>query len=263
MGLVSGLVKGTTRVASVIGIWSSCRTSCSSSSSGSASLFAHAMSTSSASSSGAISKITGLPRGPYPVGVTTVEVLDERRIDPGNPSEPKRLQTEIWYPAVDGENLPKNLFSDFLGKGAIPGSIEKANDAGAIGGYRDGLTVSELDDSVWCNDAVRNATPRDPASSFKWPLVLFSHGAGAYRASYIYWTEYLASHGYVVAAPDHPGSARYTQVGGQVITPGGPRSKYASMARERPNDMISVLDALEAITSKADDTASVPVTTDL
>jgi len=49
-------------------------------------------------------------------------------------------------------------------------------------------------------------------------------------------------------APDHPGSARYTQVVGKVITPdGGPRSKYASMARERPDDMISVLDALQAL----------------
>ena len=32
--------------------------------------------------------------------------------------------------------------------------------------------------------------------------MLFSHGSGAFRASYIYWTEYLASHGFCVVACD-------------------------------------------------------------
>ena len=40
-----------------------------------------------------------------------------------------------------------------------------------------------------------------------WPLVVFSHGSGAFRASYIYWTEFLASHGFVVVAGDHPGQS--------------------------------------------------------
>jgi len=197
-----------------------------------------------------ISKITGLPLGPYPVGVTTVEFVDKSRTDPGDPSEPRRLQTEIWYPAASSENLPKNKFSDFLGGGVIPGSIELANGPRAIGGYRDGLTVAELDASVWINDAVRDAEPAQARDQKKFPLVMFSHGAGAFRPSYIYWTEFLASHGYVVAAPDHPGSARYTQVGGKVImADGGPRSKYPSMARERPKDMITVLDGIEAMSS--------------
>jgi len=109
------------------------------------------------------------------------------------------------------------------------------------------------------NDAVRDAEP-DTDSEEKWPVVLFSHGAGAFRASYIYWTEFLASYGYVVVAPDHPGSARYTQVGGKVITPdGGPRSQYASMARERPKDMISVLDCLQALTTRSKSDGVPPV----
>jgi len=156
------------------------------------------------------SKISGLPVGPYPVGVTTIEVTDDLRRDPGDASEPRRLQTEIWYPAAaETSGLPKNKFSDFLGGGAIPGSVELANGPRAIGGYRDGLTVAELDASVWMNDAVRDAVPVGmDGEGGRWPLVLFSHGAGAFRASYVYWTEFLASHGFVVAAPDHPGSAR-------------------------------------------------------
>jgi hypothetical protein len=58
---------------------------------------------------------------------------------------------------------------------------------------------------------VRDARPCGRCAA-PWPLVLFSHGSGAFRASYVYWTEFLASHGFVVAACDHLGSARYSQV---------------------------------------------------
>ena len=94
-------------------------------------------------------------------------------------------------------------FSEFLGRGTIPGSIEAAESSDAIGGYRSGLTIAELDES-WPNIAVRDARLRDPTQeigskrrSLKdgWPLVIFSHGSGAYRASYIFFTEFLASQG--------------------------------------------------------------------
>ena len=42
-------------------------------------------------------------------------------------------------------------------------------------------------------------------SSGRFPLVVYSHGSGAFGAVATYFTEVLASHGYVVAAPDHPG----------------------------------------------------------
>jgi predicted dienelactone hydrolase len=38
------------------------------------------------------------------------------------------------------------------------------------------------------------------------PLIVFSHGLGANRAMYRYFAEHLASHGYVVILPSHPGS---------------------------------------------------------
>jgi dienelactone hydrolase len=48
--------------------------------------------------------------------------------------------------------------------------------------------------------------PRDAQGSH--PLVVYSHGFEANRFGGTYLAEHLASHGYVVAAPDHPGTHR-------------------------------------------------------
>jgi predicted dienelactone hydrolase len=39
------------------------------------------------------------------------------------------------------------------------------------------------------------------------PVVIISHGLGSGRRSFKYFAEHLASHGYVVAVPEHPGSS--------------------------------------------------------
>ena len=69
------------------------------------------------------------------------------------------------------------------------------------------------------------------------------------RLRYIYWTEYLASHGYVVAACDHPGSARFTLHDGVPVTPGGARSERARMECDRVADVGTVLDGLEKLST--------------
>jgi predicted dienelactone hydrolase len=48
--------------------------------------------------------------------------------------------------------------------------------------------------------------PLSTKSSPKLPVVVISHGLGSDRASFRYLAEYLASHGYVVLVPAHPGS---------------------------------------------------------
>ena len=55
---------------------------------------------------------------------------------------------------------------------------------------------------------------------------------------------FLASKGFVVMACDHPGSARYTQVSGRVIKPGGSRSVREQMEADRPKDLMVLLDAM-------------------
>ncbi len=45
------------------------------------------------------------------------------------------------------------------------------------------------------------------ASNATVPLVVISHGLGSDRAAFRYFAEHLASHGYLVAIPEHPGSS--------------------------------------------------------
>ncbi|KAG7349057.1 platelet-activating factor acetylhydrolase domain containing protein [Nitzschia inconspicua] len=199
----------------------------------------------------AYERIYGHPPGPYAVGVTTTQFTDVNRVDPGDTTRNRSLQTEIWYPCFVNENESKerNKFSDFVGLKGILDAQEQSRALTlankAFGGYRDGLTIKELDESVWVNRAVRDAKPLSEKLPF--PLIVFSHGSGAYRASYIYWCEYLASHGYVVAACDHPGSARFTVVDGQPIVPdnASPRSKRSSMEHERPLDIQTIIDGMQ------------------
>ncbi len=112
-----------------------------------------------------------LARGPLPVGVATVTLVDPTRGD-------RAVPTEVWYPATDrfaDQDIGKDTRDHFE---LLPG---------IAGGWQ---------------LAVRDATPRD--GSFA--LVVFSHGFGAHRRQSTFFTTHLASHGYVVLAPDHTGN---------------------------------------------------------
>jgi predicted dienelactone hydrolase len=123
--------------------------------------------------------------GPYPVGVRTVSLIDSLRVD--DEGKPRTLPLEVWYPAAEsardqaGETirlydaLPPDLQADLT-----------ADDLGAIP-----------------TSAVRDAEAR--RDNVRFPLVVFSHGKGGIRIQSNFYTVALASHGYVVIAPDHVG----------------------------------------------------------
>ena len=48
-------------------------------------------------------------------------------------------------------------------------------------------------------------------------------------------------------------SARYTQLDGQVVTPGGARSTRESMEADRPRDMLFLIDCMEALATHGGD----------
>jgi predicted dienelactone hydrolase len=165
--------------------------------------------------------------GPYPVGVMTVELLDDAR--PNDAGEPRRLVTEIWYPA----------------------SEEARGQPGYVYTEEDLLTEEAramLDmplDVELATDAVRDAAPRtlregrEPDEAF--PIVLFSHGSSGVRMQSTFLTVYLASHGYVVAAPDHLGNTLSDAVLGA-----GTVEQFESLGL-RPDDMGFVLAHLQGL----------------
>jgi dienelactone hydrolase len=111
-------------------------------------------------------------RGPYPVGVTTLQ-LD------------KGPSVEVWYPAVEGTTGTDEYdLRDYLPE-AISALIP--DDA-------------PPDLATFTYDASRDADAADGT----FPLVLFSHGSTAVRVQSSELTSHLASWGMVVASPDHP-----------------------------------------------------------
>ena len=134
--------------------------------------------------------------GPYDVGVTRIEFVDERG---------KELVAEVWYPAsVEAFDKP------------------------------DGYTEVPI-----LTEAYRDV----PAIPGAFPLVAFTHGHLAIRYQSIYLTEYLASHGFVVVSPDHPGDT---------FLDGRP-SELWQIVLERPQDIISTVDEVTARSAAGDD----------
>jgi len=151
-------------------------------------------------------------RGPFAVGVTTETV-----VDPGR--ESRRLTCEIWYPA-------------------------RARDAGARAAAAARDRFALLDGTEVEQDATRAA----PALPGPHPLVVFSHTSGGHRRQSTFLTTHLASHGFVVAAPDHAGSTdadRARRVAsGRTLAPAEIDTLVAELIAARVPDLVAVLDDL-------------------
>ncbi len=69
------------------------------------------------------------------------------------------------------------------------------------------------------------------------PLVVYSHGSGGLRYIASYYTEAIASYGYVVAAPDHTGNTAVDRLLGA-------EAEFDVTALARPNDVEAVINAM-------------------
>jgi predicted dienelactone hydrolase len=78
-------------------------------------------------------------------------------------------------------------------------------------------------------DEIRDA----PLSGGPYPLIIFAHGFTASRVQSSQYARHLASHGYIVASPDFPGS--------NAAAPGGPR---IGAVIDQPGDVSFVIDEL-------------------
>ncbi len=122
--------------------------------------------------------------GPFPVGLRTMEIFDTGRPKPDG--SPRRLLTEVWYPATQ----------DTRGQPTVSYDIRS---------YFTPEQQAQLGDAIPLlqTTAVRDAKVATGHGTF--PLVVFSHGQAALRFQSTYYTVLLASHGFIVVSTDHEG----------------------------------------------------------
>jgi predicted dienelactone hydrolase len=169
--------------------------------------------------------------GPYPVGVRTLQLVDDLRLEeqPDGSLAPRSMKLEIWYPARESareqEQEKIRLFD------SLPPDLQV------------GLTAEDLGELQTV--AVRDAPARQDGD--KYPFVVFSHGKGGIRIQSNFYTAYLASHGYVVAAPDHTGDTIVELLREVKETGNIQADSTVEAIVDRPKDVIAVLDLIEDI----------------
>ncbi len=158
--------------------------------------------------------------GPYPVGVRTVTYEDTGRRKPDG--TPRILVTEIWYPAVQSSRGGEGVNYDIT---SLLTDEQRAN----LGG---------VEVPILKTSAVRDAAPAKTHGPF--PLIMFGHGQGAVRFQSTYMTVLLASHGYVVVAPDHEGGTLYDALRNQL-------QNVAIGVETRPQDLIYLINRMQRL----------------
>lgn len=164
--------------------------------------------------------------GPYPVGVKTIIF----EYEPDGTASKRTLKTEIWYPTEDQyQNNPRYAYDL---KSEAPKSLQEK-------------FSKVLVDAIQVN-AIRDAPVRKKSGRF--PLVAFSHGAYGIRFQSVFFTIQLASHGYVVFAPDHQGNVLW-----DMLEKGYDPTTLAESAVFRPKDIAYIIKEMEKKTKDPND----------
>ncbi|MGB0646530.1 MAG: alpha/beta hydrolase family protein [Bradymonadia bacterium] len=126
--------------------------------------------------------------GSYGVGNVTIELDDEQR--------GRTFQAEIWYPAARSAEVDAEPI-DFESNQADRQQLAQA------------YMLAPDDCPTRSIESMRDAPPVTRAEAF--PLVIMSHCINCGRYSSYSIAERLASHGFVVASPDHAGTLPFLQ----------------------------------------------------
>lgn len=179
------------------------------------------------------------PSGALAVGTTAVQWdtgADE--VLTAEPDDTRVLVAQLWYPTDAEAAGPRH---EYIDSSAVSDAI--AAQAGLPGFLLDGIA-----------HAPTNAIEDAPRADGVLPLVLFSPGLGGVRSQNSAWAEDLASHGYLVAAVDHPyDSAAIVLDDGTVIrstltTTGDDETDQRvadELASIRADDLLATLNHLE------------------
>jgi len=132
------------------------------------------------------------PTGPYPVGTFSLMLVDEsqKEIYSTDPDESRTIMLQVWYPS---EQVGDFDLAPWMENAEIMGPV--------LADYLELPTYFLNHLKFSQSHAYANAPLANDQDIY--PLLLFSHGWNGFRAQNTYQMEELASHGYVVAAPDH------------------------------------------------------------
>ncbi|MFI8081835.1 alpha/beta hydrolase family protein [Kitasatospora sp. NPDC086009] len=153
------------------------------------------------------------PSGDFAVGTRVVQWTDPLRPETftADPDDRRTVVVQLWYPAQRSPSGTRR--AQYLGR--TEQEARTVSDALAQGVGLPGFLV----------DGVPRARSRSifdapvDGGGGRFPVVLFSPGSGGVRTQNTAWAEELASHGYVVAALDHPyDSAAVVLADGRTIT---------------------------------------------
>lgn len=138
------------------------------------------------------------PHGRYATGESTFRLVDDKRADPWVPGQPYReLMISVFYPAAHTAGGSFTHQFPAAAAALIGPATEQGN----------GLPAGLVD---WA--ATRTHSVEDAAMApGRFPVVLYSPGAGDPRDWNVSLVEELASRGYVVVTIDHTGEAPATE----------------------------------------------------
>lgn len=154
----------------------------------------------SASSSSAKDRTLTLPapHGRYATGESTFRLVDDKRADPWLPNKPYReLMISVFYPAVHTGGKPFTTQFPAAAAAVIGPTIDQGNS----------LPTGLVDWAATKTHSVRDAQ----MAPGRFPVVLYSPGAGDSRDWNVSLVENLAAQGYVVVTVDHTGEAPATE----------------------------------------------------
>jgi predicted dienelactone hydrolase len=142
--------------------------------------------------------------GPYAVGHTAFDLVDADRND-------RPLEIQAWYPAD-----PADAAGDHTLYALVEGTLYLPSEAAF-----DDLPVLDR---------------------FLMPLIVFSHGHEAINIQSVRLMEALASHGFIVVAPNHTGNTTFDH-----------SATFEESAVDRPQDVSFLIDAMMARNLDVDD----------
>ncbi|MBI4586953.1 MAG: hypothetical protein HY717_23315 [Planctomycetes bacterium] len=167
--------------------------------------------------------------GPFPVGVRTLVLVDSSR-DDAFAGGKRTLVTEVWYPAAgEARSLPRARFGEFFGK-------YQAEGAKALK-QKDLEEVERRFQTLAARQAPLRPVEKGGA---KYPLLIFSHGNSGFRHQNVFQMDHLASHGYVVASPEHTGNSSLAPLPEKAV--GYDKGGRSRSSEDRPQDVIFLID---------------------